>query len=213
MDTIRVLIVDDHPVFRYGLRSLLAQDSCIEVVGEAENAAEALSLLERTRPEIVLLDIRMPGANGIHLSQRIRSIHPETKIIILTAFEDEDYLLEALGAGVHGYLLKNNSSEIITSAIRTVHGGQKLLNPDQVNLVLAEMEEQNRKQKRDRYELNDLELKILGHLAEGDTYEDIGKQLFMSEPTIKRMVCAILNKLGANNRTQAVAEAIRAGLI
>jgi two-component system, NarL family, response regulator DevR len=213
MDEIRVIIVDDHPVFRYGLRSLLAQDLSIKIAGEAENGADALALLERVHPDIMLLDIHLPGPNGIELAQRIRTTFPDVKIIILTAYESDEYVLEALRAGVSGYLLKSSSNEIIQSAIHTVHAGQKLLNSGQVNLVLTELENQTRQHKHDQYDLTDLEIKILGYLAQGDTLEDIGKHIYLSEPTVKRMVGTILTKLGASNRTQAVADAIRNGLI
>ncbi len=212
-DKIKILIVDDHPVFRFGLRTMLVQDPSIEVVGEAKNAASAILAIEQNHPEIVLLDIRMPGPSGITLSQQLRISHPEIKVMILTAFEDEDYLIKALAAGVYAYLYKNSSNEILIKAIRMVHSGQKLLNPNQINLVLNEMEERNQKDKTDRYHLSEMEVKILSSIAQGETYEDISKAFFLSEPTIKRMVATILSKMDANNRAQAVAIAIRDGLI
>lgn len=212
-DKIKVLIVDDHPVFRFGLRTMLVQDPSIEVAGEAENAASAILAVEQNHPEIVLLDIRMPGPSGIALAQQLRGSHPEIKVMILTAFEDEDYLIKAVAAGVYAYLYKNSSNEILIKAIHTVHSGQKLLNPNQINLVLNEMEEREQREKTDRYHLSEMEVKILSSIAQGETYEDISKAFFLSEPTIKRMVATILSKMDANNRAQAVAIAIRDGLI
>ena len=212
-DRIKVMIVDDHPVFRYGLLSLLTQDRSIDVIGEAENAAAALTIIEKNRPEIVLLDIRMPGVGGINLAQKLNGQYPEIKVMILTAFEDEDYLTEAMATGVYAYLYKNSSSEILLNAIHLVHSGQKLLNPGQINIVLQKLQEQTLKQKIERYQLTEMELKILSSIAGGETYEEISQVFFLSEPTIKRMVAAILSKMGANNRAQAVAIAIRDGLI
>jgi DNA-binding NarL/FixJ family response regulator len=212
-DKIKVLIVDDHPVFRFGLRSMLVLDPTIEVTGEAENAASALLAIEQKRADIVLVDIRMPGPSGISLAQQLHSSHPEIKVMILTAFEDDDYLIKALAAGVYAYLYKNSSNEILVKAIHLVYDGQKLLNPDQTNLVLNELEEQKQKEKIDRYQLSDMEIKILSSISHGETYEEISKMFFLSEPTVKRMVANILTKLEANNRAQAVAIAIRDGLI
>lgn len=213
METIRVLIAEDHPVFRYGLRSLLANDPAIEVVGEADSAAAALSGVERYRPDVVLLDIRMPGPSGIDVAQRLRRSYPDTKVLILTAHDDDEYLLGALRAGVHGYLLKNTAHEVLTSAIRQVHAGQRLLTSEQVSAVLEQFEALARKQAREESNLTDVELKILEYLARGDTYGEMSQHLYLSEPTIKRKVQGILTKMGATSRTQAVAEAIRRGLI
>jgi len=212
-DKIRVLIVDDHPVFRYGMRTLLQNDPAIEIVGEAENAANALTLIQEQKPEIVLLDIRMEGQSGIQMAQRLNKLAPGVRVIILTAFENEDYLVEAMAAGVYAYLYKNSSSEILAPAIHLVHSGQKLLDPDQINLVLRRLQEQTQSQKIDKYHLTEMEVNILRSIAQGKTYEEIGKTFFLSEPTIKRMVSSILGKVGANNRAQAVAIAIQDGLI
>lgn len=213
MEAIRVLIADDHPVFRYGLRSLLANDPEVDVVGEAESAADVLAGVDRLRPDIVLLDIRMPGPTGIDVAQRLRRSHPETKVLILTAYDDDEYLMDALRAGVHGYLLKNASHAVLTSAIRAVHMGQRLLTSEQMSKVLEQFGVLARKQARDESGLTDIELMILEHLARGDTYGEMSEELYLSESTIKRKVQGILTKMGVNTRTQAVAEAIRRGLI
>lgn len=213
MEPIRVLIADDHPVFRYGLRSLLANDSGIEVVSEAESAASALSDIERLRPDVVLLDIRMSGPTGIDVAQRLRRSHPEIKVLILTAHDDDEYLMDALRVGVHGYLLKNTAYEGLTSAIRHVYAGQRLLSSEQIGRVLEQFEVIAQEQVRQESELTDIELKILEHLARGDSYGEMSEHLYLSEPTIKRKVQVILTKMGVNSRTQAVAEVIRRGLI
>lgn len=213
MERIRVLIADDHPVFRYGLRSLLANDPGIEVVSEAASAASVLSDVERLRPDVVLLDIRMPGPTGIDVAQRLRRSHPGIKVLILTAHEDDEYLIDALRTGVHGYLLKNTAYEVLTSAIRQVHAGQRLLTSEQIDRVLEQFEAMAQEQARQESELTDIELKILKHLARGDSYGEMSEHLYLSEPTIKRKVQGILTKMGVNSRTQAVADVIRRGLI
>jgi len=213
VETIRVLIADDHPVFRYGLRSLLANDPAIEVVGEAESAAGILRDVDRLLPDVVLLDIRLPGPTGIDVARELRRSHPRIKVLVLTAYDDDEYLMGALQAGVYGYLLKNASHEVLTSAIRQVHAGQRLLTSEQASKILEQFEELARKQARKESELTDVELKILEHLARGDTYNEMSKHLYLSEPSIKRKIQDILTKMGASSRTQAVAEAIRRGLI
>lgn len=213
MEPIRVLIADDHPVFRFGLRSLLATDPGIEVVSEADSAASILAEVDRLHPDVVLLDIHMPGPSGIDVAQRLRLSHPQTKVIILTAYDDDEYLLAALRAGMHGYLLKNTAHEGLTLAIRQVHSGQRLLTSEQANKVLVQFEELARKQARDELALSDVEVLILELLASGKTYQEMSEQLYLSEPTIKRKVQVILTKMGVNSRAQAVAEAIRRGLI
>jgi len=213
METIRVLIAEDHPVFRYGLRSLLSNDPAIEIVSEVNGAAGALSDVERFRPDVVLLDIRMPGPSGIDVARELRRHHPDTKVLILTAHDDDEYLLDAVRAGVHGYLLKNTAHEVLTSAIRQVHAGQRLLTSEQASTVLEQFEVLARKQAREGSDLTDIELQILEHLARGDPYSEMSERLYLSEPTIKRKVQGIITKMGVNTRTQAVAEAIRRGLI
>ncbi len=213
MEKIRLLVADDHAIVRQGILSLLSSYEDIEVVGESESAAAALSDVERLRPDVVLLDIRMPGPTGIDVAQRLRRSHPETKVLILTAHDDDEYLMDALRAGVHGYLLKNTAHEVLASAVRAVHAGQKLLTSEQVNKVLEQFEVLAWKQAREESELTGMELKILERLASGDTYDTMCEHLYLSEPTIKRKVQGILTKMGVHSRTQAVAEAIRRGLI
>lgn len=210
---IRVLIVEDHPVFRYGLRSLLVQDPAITVVGEADDAASALESISQVQPEVVLLDIRMPGCDGIALTRKIRDAYPRIKVIILTAYENDDYLLDALSAGVHGYLLKNTSHHTLLTAIHTVHAGGQLLDPGQRDIVRQQLEGPSERSRVSAFDLTELELRVLDHLAEGHNYDQISQDLCVAEPTVKRMVAGILTKMGVSSRTQAVADAMRAGLI
>lgn len=210
---IRVLIVDDHPVFRYGIRSLLMQDPAIAVVGEAGDATSALETISHAQPEVVLLDIRMPGCDGIALARKIRGAYPSTKVIILTAHENEDYLLDALSAGVHGYLLKNTSHRTLLAAVHDVHAGGQLLDPGQKDIVRRQLEGPSTRSLAPAFDLTELELRVLVHLAAGNNYDQIGLDLHVAEPTVKRMVAGIIAKMGVSSRTQAVADAMRAGLI
>ena len=210
---IRVLIVDDHPVVRRGVRSLLTGHLDIDVVGEAENAAEVLPLLASHPTDVILLDIQMKGLTGIEVARRVRQAQPAVKIIILTTYDDEGYLQEALEIGVHGFLLKSMSHENLPDSIRAVMRGERLLSPPLVSTVVSKYEQLAREQARREAGLTPEELQILAALAEGASNHDIAERFFWSEATIKRKLQDVLDKLGATTRSQAVAEAIRRGWI
>ncbi len=213
MDRIRVLVVDDHPVVRHGLRSLLANHDDIQIVGEAGSASEAFQMASSAHPDVVLLDIRMPGYSGIDVAQQLRRAHPTLRVLILTAYEDDEYLFGALRAGAHGYLLKSSSHDVLASAIRAVHRGERLLSPGLVDRVLKEFEDLAKERAHHESGLSDQELQVLRHIAEGATNKEIAERMFWSEVTVKRKVEDIFAKLNVANRAQAVAEAIRRGLI
>jgi DNA-binding NarL/FixJ family response regulator len=210
---IRVLIVDDHPVVRRGERSLLAGHLDIEVVGEAENAAEVLPFLSSHPTDVILLDIQMQGQTGIEVARRVRHAQPDVKIIILTTYDDESYLQEALAIGVHGFLLKSMSHENLPESIRAVMRGERLLSPPLVSTVVSKYEQLAHEQARREAGLTPEELQILAAIAEGASNKDIADRFFWSEATIKRKLQDILDKLGAATRSQAIAEAIRRGWI
>jgi len=210
---IRVLIVDDHPIVRQGLQSLLSNHADIQVIGEANTGPGALAQAADLQPDVVLLDIRMPGASGVDIARQLRAQQPQAKIIIMTAYADDHYLTAALKAGAHGYLLKSASHETLPDAIRDTHAGQRVLSPRLVDGLLREFGELARESLASQSDLSESELGVLRLLAEGATNKEVAERLFWSEATVKRKVADILAKLGASNRAQATAEAVRRGLI
>jgi DNA-binding NarL/FixJ family response regulator len=213
MNVVRVLIVDDHPVVRQGVRSVLANHSDIEVVGEADGAASLFASLTSLKPDVVLLDIRMPGQSGIEITQRLKREHPEVKVILLSTYDDEEFLFGALRAGAEGYLLKSASNEVLAASIRQVGRGERLLSPTLVSKVMREFQDLAKEKTRTDSGLTDQELQVLQMIAEGATNKEIAEKLFWSEVTVKRKVQDILEKMGVANRAQAVAEAGKRGLL
>jgi DNA-binding NarL/FixJ family response regulator len=213
MNVIRVLIVDDHPIVRQGVRSVLANHADIQIVGEADSAATAFPLVEALKPDVVLLDIRLPGQNGIEITQRLKHEQPEVKVIILTTYDDDEYLFGALRAGADGYLLKSTSQEVLADSIRQVGRGERLLSPNLINKVLREFQDLARDKARADSGLTDQELQVLRMIAAGATNKEIAEKLYWSEVTVKRKVQDILEKMGVANRAQAVAEASKRGLL
>ncbi len=212
-DPIRILIVDDHPVVRHGLRSLLAGHPDLDVVGEAEDGAEVLPRLGAQDTDVVLLDIQMKGQSGIEVARRGRGAYPSIKGIILTTYDDDAYLHEALEAGVHGFLLKSMSHESLPDSIRAVMRGERLLSPPLVSAVVANYQRLAQEQARRELGLSAEELQILAAIAGGASNKDLTERLHWSEATVKRRIQEILEKMGASSRAQAIAEAVRRGWI
>ncbi len=213
MDVIKVLIVDDHPTVRRGLQSLLSSYPDLQVVGEAEDGATALRLAETLALDIVLLDIHMPRLDGIGVAKQLRRIAPNTRIIALTAFEDENYVANALRAGAYAYLLKSTTDESVVETIRRVHKGERLLSPSVMTQVLQRFQDLAQERTVKESGLSEEDLRILALLSAGTTNAEIAKKVFLSERTVMRKVEEIIAKLAVKNRTQAVAEAIKRGLI
>lgn len=213
MDPIRVLLVDDHPIVRQGVRSVLASHPDIAVVGEADSAMALFAGLTERRPDVILLDVRLPGLNGVEIAQRLKREWPAVKVIILTTYEDEEYLFGALRVGAEGYLLKSASPEVLASAIRQVAAGERLLSPALVGKVMREFGELARARAQVEAGLSPQEIEVLRLIAAGATNREIADRLYWSEVTVKRKVQDILEKLGVANRPQAVAEALRRGLL
>ena len=211
---ISVVIADDHSLVRQKLRRYLEMAGDIEVLGEAANGAEVLRMIENGtgEPDIVLLDIRMPEMDGLETARRIRVRHPKVGIIILTAYDDRQFVVEAVRAGARGYVLKARDAEHLIQTVRLVAGGNMVIDPQ---LVVALAEELSVANERDRKAetLTAREIEVLQLLAFGHTNKDIAEQLFISPDTVKTHLEHIFEKLGTSDRTAAVAEALRRRLI
>jgi DNA-binding NarL/FixJ family response regulator len=210
---IRVMVIDDHQVVRQGVVSMLRIAGEIEVVGQAANAPEAIRKAKELAPDVVLLDIRLPGADGWDVCRTLTTLLPDTHVIMLTSFEDEDYLFKALRAGARGYLLKTASHEEIIEAIRAVTVGKRSLSAPLVDKLVAQFSDMARKMERLESGLDEEEVGILRLLAEGATNKEIAGKAHWSEVSVKRKLQAIFDKLGVQDRTSAVVEAMRRGLI
>jgi len=211
---ISVVIADDHSLVRQGLRRYLEMAGDIEVLGEASNGSEVLRMIDNGtgEPDIVLLDIRMPEMDGLETARRIRIRHPKVGIIILTAYDDRQFVVEAVRAGARGYVLKARDAEHLIQTVRLVAGGNMVIDPQ---LVVALAEELSAANERDRKAetLTAREIEVLQLLAFGHTNKDIAEQLFISPDTVKTHLEHIFEKLGTSDRTAAVAEALRRRLI
>ena len=201
---IRVLIADDHAVVRQGLRTFLDLQDDIEVVCEAADGASALSAAESLRPDVVLVDLVMPGVDGIEAIRGLRERVPEARAIVLSSFIDDEKLFPAVRAGAAGYLLKDVQPQALVEAIRTVHGGGALLHPRVASRLLEELTTDP---------LTPREREVLGLIGRGMANKVIARELSLSEKTVKAHVSNILAKLGVTDRTQAALYAVRAGLV
>ncbi len=210
---IRVLIADDHPVVRQGLGNMLVNLPEVEVVGEACDGTQALERVANLKPDIILLDIRMPGRSGLQILPLLRKAHPDIKIIVLTSYDSDEYLFGALRSGAHAFLLKSIAHEKLADAIRQVYQGERQLTPDLVGRVLKEFEAQAQEVVRYETGLTDSEVEILRLIAEGYSNREIARQEHWSEVTIKRKVADIFRKLNVTSRSQAIMEAVKRGLI
>jgi DNA-binding NarL/FixJ family response regulator len=212
--SIKVIIADDHSPVRQGLRRYLEMAGDIDVVGEAANGFEVLKLMENGdgAPDVALLDIRMPEMDGLEAARRIRQQHPDVGVIMLTAYDDRQFVVEAVRAGARGYVLKARDAEHLIQTVRLVAGGNMVIDPQ---LVVALAEELTDAKERDRKAetLTAREVEVLQLLAFGHTNKDIAEQLYISPDTVKTHLEHIFEKLGTSDRTAAVAEALRRRLI
>jgi DNA-binding NarL/FixJ family response regulator len=212
--SIKVVIADDHSLVRQGIRRYLEMAEDIEVIGEASNGEEVLRIMEdgARDADIVLLDIRMPEMDGLEAARRIQNSHPSIGVIILTAYDDRQFVVEAVRAGARGYVLKARDAEHLIQTVRLVAGGNMVIDPQ---LVVALADELGNSRARDRKAetLTAREVEVLQLLAFGHTNKDIAERLFISPDTVKTHLEHIFDKLGASDRTAAVAEALRRRLI
>lgn len=211
---IRVLVVDDQTLVRQGIRSLLELSTELTVVGEATDGVEALARVERDRPDVVLLDLRMPGLDGIGTLTALRERGDATPVLILTTFDDDDLLLRALREGAKGYLLKDVSLEDLVEAVRTLHAGRTLVQPALTERIVRGL--QSRAREPDAFApeaLTERETEVLRLLAGGYSNKEIAVALDLTEGTVKNHVSSVLGKLGVRDRTRAVLKAIEESLI
>lgn len=216
-EPIRVLLVDDQRLMREGLRILLELEPDLKVIGEAEDGDAALRAYDKSRPDVVLMDVRMPGMDGVEATWRLRKRWPEARVVILTTFDDDEYVFEGLRAGALGYLLKDVSGQDLAQAVRTVAAGGALIEPSVARKVVAEFARvipPVRGVDAGLAEpLSEREVEILRRLADGLTNRQIAERLNLAEGTVKNYVTSILGKLGARDRTQAAIRARELGLI
>jgi DNA-binding NarL/FixJ family response regulator len=202
--SIRVMIVDDHPVVRMGLKTMLESEDDISVVGMAGSAGEALKEIERADPEVVLMDLRMPGMDGADAIAEMRHIWPAIRILVLTNYQEDEYISKTIRAGAMGYLLKCTPQEEIVKAVHTLHEHGRYI-PDDISRRLMET------LGRDR--LSERELEVLALVCKGCSNKEIAEKLFISDKTARNHVTSCLMKLGASDRTEAATTAIKRGLI
>jgi DNA-binding NarL/FixJ family response regulator len=210
---IRVILADDHAVVREGTRQLLERESDIEVVGEATNGSEAVRMVEQLRPKVVVMDVRMPGMGGVEATKAIKSRFTDVEVLVMTAYEDDEFVFTLLEAGASGYLLKTAPVKELVKAIREVADGQSALDPSIARKVLRQFTDGGpRKKQEEFYEaLTEREQEVLRLLAEGKTNKEIADVLVISDRTVQTHLSNIFSKMGVSTRTEAVLEAIRRG--
>lgn len=205
---IRILLVDDHAVLRHGLRLILQSSGDMTVVGEASTAADGVALAASLRPDVVLMDLQLPDLDGIEATQRVRSVYPEARVLILTVSERKSDLVAALRAGARGYLLKSMESQDVLDAVRRVARGEAALPPRLAAQLLEELAEPAAAP-----DLTEREAEVLACLARGLGNKEIATELNISENTVKTHVRNVLAKLNARSRSEAIALALRQGLV
>jgi len=204
-EQIKILLVDDHEVVRMGLRTLLERRDNIAVVGEADTVEEAIAAAERTEPDVIVMDIRLPDGSGVDACREIRGQRPETKVIMLTSYADDEAIYGSIMAGASGYLLKQTRGQDLASAIGRVAAGESLLDPGITEKVLKRMRQLAEGESDELAVLTPQERKIIGLIAEGKTNKEIANDVFLSDKTVKNYVSSILSKLNLRRRSEAAA--------
>ena len=213
MNKIKVIIADDHALFREGTHSLIGHEKDMEVIGEASDGEEAIKLVTELHPHVVLMDIAMPRVNGIEATRRIKADFPSTAVLILTAYDNDQYIVALLEAGAAGYLLKNVSGGDLVNAIRAVHAGEAVLHPAIAQKVFSRLSSTSRESVTQKQldELSKREMEILRLAARGMSNQDIATQLYLSRRTIQAHLANIFRKMDVGSRTEAVLQALKKG--
>ena len=204
-NVIRVMLCDDHEIVREGLRTLIGRTAGMTVVGEAATMQEAIETAAKARPDVVIMDVRLPDGSGIEACREIREARPETGVIMLTSYADDEAVFASIVAGAAGYLLKQTRGQAVVDAIQAVANGRSLLDPDVTGKVLERVRRGRDDEDPGLASLTEQERKVLEQLAEGKTNREIGGVLFLSEKTVKNYVSRILDKLGLARRAEAAA--------
>lgn len=213
MGKFRLVLVDDHEVVRLGLKTLLDRHPQFEVVGEAGNAKDAVELVNRIKPDVVLMDIRLPGASGIEACEEITRNNSTTKVIMLTSYAEDEMLFSAIRAGASGYVLKQIGGDDLIKAIESVGRGEALLDPAVTQRVIQEVRRVVKEEEASAFSnLSQQEKHVLLAVSEGRTNREIAKALFLGEGTVRNYVSSILSKLGVSNRAEAAAYAVEHNL-
>ncbi len=209
----RILLVDDHEVVRLGLKALLEHNPQFEVVGEAGTAKEAIEQVERFQPDVVLMDIRLPGVSGIEACEEIIRNYPQTRVIILTSYAEDEMLFSAIRAGASGYVLKQIGGDDLIRAVEAVGRGEAMLDPSVTQRVFQEVRRAVKEEEASAFaNLSQQERHVLLLVSEGKTNREIAKALFLGEGTVRNYVSSILSKLGVSNRAEAAAYAVEHNL-
>jgi len=209
----RLLLVDDHEVVRLGLRALLEHHPQFEVVGEAANSKETMEMVETVKPDIVLLDIRLPGVSGVEVCEEITQKYPDVRVIILTSYAEDEMLFSAIRAGASGYVLKQIGGDGLIRAIEAVGRGEALLDPAVTQRVFQEVRRAVKEEEASAFvNLSQQEKHVLLLVSEGKTNREIAKALYLGEGTVRNYVSSILSKLGVSNRAEAAAYAVEHSL-
>lgn len=213
-EQIRIVLADDHAVVRKGIREFLEQEDGLAVVAEATDGDQAVAMVAEHQPHVAVLDIQMPGMTGIEATRRIRAEHPEVRVLVLTAYDDDPYIFALLQAGASGYLLKTADSSDLVQAVRAVHRGESALDPTVAQKVVAQLTSGRPVSAQTAVEaLTDREVDVLRLAAKGLTNKAIGRKLGISDRTVQGHLANVYGKLQVGSRTEAVTEALRQGWI
>ncbi len=212
MEEIKILIVDDHPVVREGIGSMLKRQPDFRIVGEACNGLEAVEKARELSPDVVLMDLRMPELDGVEAIKRIKEEKPEVKFIILTTYSDDEYIFKGIAAGARAYLLKDAPRDELFKAIRAVSRGESLIQPIVASRVLDKLAELSRKTPLAET-LSEREVEVLRLMASGESNKDIADKLSITQSTVKTHITSIFQKLNVTTRTEAVTTALKRGII